>query len=82
MFIEPNITDRQKLQRSETGTEDCSETFRSSGARNFTNLVDSGFNSEVQPVFKINNDPGLMRATRSAPNAEPRAVASGCYGQQ
>jgi len=37
---------------------------------------------EVQPVFKVNNDRGLMRSIRSTPNAEPRAVASGYYGQQ
>ncbi len=41
-----------------------------------------GFNLEVQPVFKVNNDRGLMRSIRSTPNAEPRAVASGYYGQQ
>jgi len=32
----------------------------------------------VQPVFKINDDRGLIR--QELPNAEPRAVESGCYG--
>lgn len=40
------------------------------------------FKLQVRPVFKVNSDRGLMQSLRSAPNAEPRAVASGCYGQR